>query len=269
MNMRDPGRIGSQRGSGLVELVFSTMLASIVLTGLVGMLIQQHRFYLVTDDAARVSGVLHRMETAVIPEFFPLSPGASDISFVSPDSVQMRVFRGVYAVCDKKLNVDVFLTVRALTGAAAIPPDSALVYSVGTRAGTSDDHWKVVNINSVKADVCPDGTRAWTAMVPDLNGVLSQVPMGAPVRAFRHGSYWLTSDNGQWTLRSDAMGISKIIGGSLAPDTSAAGSVFQFNYLDIDGNPTSVLTDIARIETTTDPLARRRTVSIGLRNFGL
>lgn len=271
----------SEIGAGLVEMLLAMILGTMVLTGLVGMMIQQHRFYMVTDDSARVSNTLHRLETAIAPEFLPLSPGADDVSFAGSDSLVMRAFRGAYAVCDKRLNVDVFLTVRPLTGSAPVSNDSALVYSKGTRASVSDDHWKPVRLKAITADVCPDGTQGWTAVVPALNGVLSQVSIGAPVRAYRRSSYWLTSENGLWTLRTDAIGNSSVIGGSLAPDDSAAASILQFHYYDADGNATATLTDIARIEIVAlalgrvpirpadEPLARQRTVSIGLRNAGM
>ena len=270
-----------ESGSGIVELIFAMILASIILAGLVGMLIQQHRFYLVTDDASRVAGILNRMETALGPEFFPLSPGAQDIIFAGPDSVEMRVFRGVYAVCDRKINTDVFLTLRPLTGSAAILPDSIMVYSKGTRATVSDDHWKVVKIKSVSAGICPDGTAGWVAVVPGLNGVLSQIPDGAPVRAFRHGSYALAQQDGFWEMRTSAWGGSRVIGGRLAPEDSAAASVLQFHYYDADGNPTAVLPQIVRVEVaatalgrvpirpSSNPLSRHSTVSIGLRNAGM
>lgn len=280
--MMQPKRgLGSESGVGLVEMIFAMILASMILAGLVGMLIQQHRFYMIVDDASRVTGILHRMETSLGPEFFPLSPGAQDIIYADPDSVEMRVFRGVYGVCDRKLNVDVFLTVRPLTGSATILPDSVMVYSKGTRATVDDDHWKVVKIKSASAAVCPDGTPGWVAVVPGLNGVLSQIPDGAPVRAFRHGSYSLAKQDGYWTLRTSAFGGSRIVGGRLAPTDSAAASILQFHYYDADGNATSDLTQIVRVEIaafalgqvpvrpTTDPIARHSTVSIGLRNAGL
>lgn len=276
--MKPTRRLRSEGGSGIVELIFAMILASMILAGLVGMLIQQHRFYMVTDDASRVAGVLNRMETALGPEFFPLSPTAQDIVYADPDSVEMRVFRGVYAVCARKINVDVFLTVRPLTGSMPILPDSIMVYSKGTRASVTDDHWKVVKVKSVSTDVCPDGTPGWVAVVPGLNGLLSQIPDGAPIRAFKHGSYALAQQDGFWELRTSAWGGSKVIGGRLAPADSAATSVLQFHYYDADGNATAVLSQIARVEIaatalgqipirpTFDPIARRSTVSIGLRN---
>ena len=271
----------SESGSGIVELIFAMILASIVLAGLVGMLIQQHRFYMIADDASRVAGILNRMETALGPEFFPLSPTAQDIIYAGPDSVDMRVFRGVYAVCDRKINTDVFLTVRPLTGSAAILPDSIMVYSKGTRATVTDDHWKVVKVKSVSTGVCPDGTLGWVAVVPGLNGLLSQIPDGAPVRAFKHGSYALAQQDGFWELKTSAWGGSRVIGGRLAPADSAAASILLFHYYAADGNPTAVLSQIVRVEIaatalgqipvrpSSDPLARHSTVSIGLRNAGL
>ncbi len=266
-------------GGGVAEALIAMTLLTLVLAAMVGVLMQQQRFYLVTGDAANTSGALQRVEMAVAPELMPLSPGGGDVVYADPDSVALRAFRGVHAVCDKGMTSDVFIAVRLLSEGVPLREDSALVYSHGTRATLADDHWKPVRITSVRQDVCPDSTAAWTGVVPDLNAVLAEIPIGAPVRVFQRASYWLTVQDGGWYLMSDALsGSATVVSGPLAPADSSASSVLQFHYLDRDGNPTGTLSDIVRIEVDVAavgtvprrrgdvPMRRDRTVSIKLRN---
>ncbi len=272
-------RARTEFGTGVVEALIAITLLSLVMAAMVGVLLQQQRFYMVTGDAANTSGTLQRLEAAVVTELLPLSPGGGDVVYADPDSVVLRAFRGVYAVCEKKLTTDVFITVRPLSDGVPLRTDSILVFSHGTQASFSDDHWKAVRITSIKKDVCPDSSAAWTATIPDLNGLLSQVPIGAPVRVFQRASYWLTPENNWWVLKTTALsGQPSLVGGPLASTDSTAASVLQFRYLDLNGNPTATLAEIARVEVDVSavgavprqrggvPLRRDRTVSIRLRN---
>lgn len=268
-------------GSSLMEMMIAITVMSLVLAAMVGVLLQQQRFYMVAGDSANTVSVLQRVETAVTAEFMPLNPSGSDIIYAADDSLALRVFRGVYTVCGKRVTTDVFVTVTSLTNARSIPQDSALVYSSGTRPSLADDHWKTVAINSVKKEACPDGTPGWTAVIPDLNGLLSQIPIGAPLRVFHPASYWLSAEDGSWFMKSDANpGGAMRIASRLAPSDSAAASVMRLRYLDVQGVPTATLNEIAQIEIAASavgivpkrrggqPLRREQTVSIALRNAG-
>ncbi len=272
-------RARGEWGTGVVEALIAITLLSLVMAAMVGVLLQQQRFYMVTGDAATTTGTLQRLEAAVVTEMLPLSPGGGDVVYADPDSMVLRAFRGVYAVCDKKITTDVFITVRPLSVGVPLRTDSVLVFSHGTQASFSDDHWKAVGIASVKADVCPDGSAAWTATIPDLNGLLAEVPIGAPVRVFQRASYWLTPQNGSWVLKTTALdGQPSLVGGPLASTDSTAASVLQFRYLDLNGKTTAKPAEIARVEVDVSavgivprrrggvPLRRDRTVSIRLRN---
>ena len=271
----------SDHGGGLVETLIAFTLLAIVLTAMVGVLIQQQRFYLIASDAANTVGTLQRFEEVVTPELMPLNPTAGDIVFADPDSVKARVFRGVYWVCDKRMTTDVQITVRSLTGSLAIPADSALVYSNGTRATMADDHWKPVQVTSVKGDVCPDSTPGWTAVVPGLNGSMAEIPVGAPTRAFQVASYWLSIQNGSWYMKSDALdGSPMVVTGPLAPADSTGASVLSLRYSDRFGKTTATLTEIHKIEIDVSalgmvptkrggaPMNKSRALAVKLRNAG-
>jgi hypothetical protein len=274
-------RVRSLDGGGLVETLIAVTLLSIVLAAMVGVLMQQQRFYLVAGDAATTVSTLQRFEEVVTPELLPLNPAVGDIVYADADSVVLRAFRGVYWLCDKKMVSDAHITVRSLTGTNAIPTDSALIYSNGTKATVADDHWKNVKVTSVKNDVCPDSTPGWTAVVPSLNGSLSEVPVGAPIRALRRASYWLTQQNGSWFMKTDALGgSSMVVSGPLAPADSAGSAVLTLSYRDQYGNTTATLSEIHKIEIDitavgsvplmrgASPLSKDRSLAVMLRNAG-
>jgi hypothetical protein len=274
-------RLRNAVGGGLVETLIAFTLLALVLTAMVGVLIQQQRFYLVTGDAAITVGTLQRFEEVVTPELLPLNPAAGDVTQADPDSVALRAFRGVYFVCDIRMVADAELTVRSLTGGRAIPIDSALVYSNGTKATVADDYWKHVAVTSVSDGTCPDGSAGWTAVVPDLNASLAEVPLGAPVRAFQMASYWLTTQDGSWYMKSDALGGSPmVVSGPLAPADSTGSSILRLKYTDRFGNTTATLSEIHKIEIDVSavgavptkrggpPMSKNRAIAVKLRNAG-
>lgn len=271
----------SQRGAGLVETLVAIVVVSMVLGSMVGVLIQQQRFYMVTGDAANAVNVLTRLETQVKADLLPLSSAGNDVVHADADSLALRAFRGVYAVCQKTLGVNALLTVRSLTNTQPVPADSGLVYSQGTRGTIADDYWQPVDVVSVAAGTCPDGTAGWVAAVAGLGAVYDEIALGAPVRVFKRASYWLAAEDGDWRLKTDALGGGvTTVGGSLAPASEAAESVLRFRYYDDDGNETTTLAEIARIDLETrvdgvvpttrggDPLSKDRTISVKLRNAG-
>ncbi|MGD8869665.1 MAG: hypothetical protein PVI01_18745 [Gemmatimonadales bacterium] len=275
MNMRTK----SESGAGLVEMMIAVMLISVIFAAMIGTAVQQQRFYLIAGDAANAVATLERLETITSADLLPLNGGAGDITYAGPDSVAVRAYRGAYAICAKYATSPVVLTVRPLTEAHAPQPDSGIVYSSGLQPTPADDHWAALLVRSVKADTCPDGSRAYDLAVEGLEGILSEIPVGAPIRLYHRGSYWLTTESGEWSLKTDALlGKSTLVGGPLAPADSAAGSVLTFRYLNRSGSVTTHLDSIATIEidATTlgavatwrsgEPLRKVRTVSIRLRN---
>jgi hypothetical protein len=177
-------------GYSLVEMMIALLVSMVVMAALMGMVIHQQRFYLVANDISETLNDLQRVETVVVPELLPLSPGAGDILFAGDDSIAMRVFRGVYSVCDKLLAPDFAIVVRNITG-NSIPliTDSVFIYSRGTQRGLSDDSWHSVKMSSVNSTTCPDGTPAWRAVIPGLNGVSFQIPVGSPVSSSCRAAY--------------------------------------------------------------------------------
>ncbi|MGD8697914.1 MAG: hypothetical protein PVJ43_01405 [Gemmatimonadales bacterium] len=272
-------RIMDRSGAGLVESMIAITLISVIFAAMVGTAVHQQRFYLVAGDAANAVATLERLETVTSVELLPLNGAAGDITYAGSDSIAVRAYRGAYSICAKYATSPVHVKVRPLTQVLAPQPDSGIVYSSGTQGTLADDHWKPILISSVKADLCPDSTRGYDLEVHGLAGALGEIPIGSPLRLYRHGSYWLTTEGGDWHLKTDALqGTPTLVGGPLAPADSAAGSVLAFRYLNRSGNVTTQLDSIATIEIdavtlgavpsrrTGEPLRKDRTVSIRLRN---
>lgn len=271
-------RITDNRGAGLVEWLVAIAVISVIFGAMIGTAVHQQRFYVVADDAADAVAALERLENVVAAELLPLNGSAGDILFAGSDSITVRTYRGAFFVCAKFATSPVHLTVRSLSGIAP-SPDSAIVYAKGTQGALVDDHWKSVAISSLKQDFCPDSTPGWDLVAHGLNGVLDEVPVGAPMRLFHRGSYWLTVEGKQWYLKTDAVqGKPTVVSGPLAPADSSAGSVLAFRYLNKSGATTAQADSIATIEIDAvaigdvrsrrsgQPLRKDRTMTIRLRN---
>jgi hypothetical protein len=277
--MRKIMRIRDECGAGLVESMIAITLVSVIFAAMVGTAVQQQRFYLVAGDAANAVATLERLETVTAVEMLPLNGAAGDITYAGADSIAVRAYRGAYSICAEFATSPVHVKVRPLTQDYTPQPDSGIVYSSGTQGTLADDHWKPVSISSVKADFCPDSTPGYDMVVHGLAGALNEIPIGAPLRLYHHGSYWLTAEAGRWYLKTDALqGTPTLVGGPMAPADSAAGSVLAFRYLNRSGNVTAQLDSIATIEIDAmtmgavpkwrsgEPLRKDRTMSIRLRN---
>lgn len=236
-------------GYTLIEMMITITVSTVVLASVIGVVIHQQRFYNLAGDINETLGDLKRAESSLVQDLLPVSPGAGDVLYAGEDSFAIRVSRGVFSICDKKQTTDVSITVRSLMGNhLPLLPDSAFVYARGTRPGVSDDYWEPVRLSSVSAGLCPDSTPGWKAIVPALNGITSQVPVGSPVRVFRPASYWLEETADGWYLKTDAThGSPMVVAGPLTPAGGVASSTLRISYLDDEGDPASTAAEIAQI----------------------
>jgi len=239
----------AQSGFSLAETLIAIIVGSLVLASVLVAIVHQQRFYLVVGDITETRRDVEQVDKILAPELLPLNPSVGDIVYAGSDSLRMRVFRGVYSVCDKKLMTDVHLTVRRLTPTGrSFNGDSALVYSRGTLVEMDDDHWKSVKINAIDSGTCSDGATGWTAIVPGLVGLSSQIPIGAPVRVFAYASYWIGQEDGYWVLKSDVLGSPRVLGGRLMPVSESKSDVLSFQYRDDEGDPTSNPNEVVDVQ---------------------
>lgn len=237
-------------GYTMMELLITIIIGGIAISSATSVLLHQQRFYLLADDIAETLDDLGRAEMRLVPELLPLSPAAGDIIFAGSDSIEVRVFRGVFTVCQVSSTSGVAITVRRLTtGALPLNADSALVYVRGTSPSLADDQWIPVRLTSITQGNCPDGTPGYRGQAPALTGLAAQIPVGSPVRVFRHASYWLELRSNGWFVKTDATnGAPMTVAGPLTPPDSAASSTLRFRYLDDEGDPAATTAEIARID---------------------
>ena len=237
-------------GYTIMELLITIIISGIAISSAMSVLLHQQRFYLLADDIAETLDDLGRAEMRLVPELLPLSPAAGDIIFAGSDSIEARMFRGVYTICGISTASGVRVTLRALTkGGPPFNADSALVYLRGTSPALADDQWRPVRLLSIASGTCADGTPGWTTEVPGLGGLSSQIPVGSPVRAFRHASYWLELKSNGWYVKTNATnGAPMMVAGPMTPPDSTGPSTLQFRYFDDEGDPTTTPAEIARID---------------------
>ncbi len=240
---------GGASGFSLAETLISMIVGGLVLASILGALVHQQRFYMVAGDISETRRDVEQVDKVLAPEFLPLNPSAGDITYAASDSMRLRVFRGIYAICHKRVMTDVHVTVRRVTpDGPTLDSDSALVYSRGTQVTLADDHWEPIRFSSVSATICPDSAPGWAAIAHGLNGISSEIPIGAPVRVFSYAHYWLGRENGYWVLKTDALGTPRVLGGPLMPASHPKSSAMQFRYLDEAGNVTTNPSEIVDVE---------------------
>ncbi|UCF19295.1 MAG: hypothetical protein JSU87_15415 [Gemmatimonadota bacterium] len=236
-------------GFSLAETLISMIVGGLVLASILGALVHQQRFYMVAGDISETRRDVDQVDKVLAPELLALNPSAGDITFAASDSMRLRVFRGIFALCDKRVTTDVQVTVRRVTREGPeLDSDSALVYSRGTQVTLADDHWEPVRLGSVSATTCPDSAPGWSAIAHGLSGIGDQIPIGAPVRVFSYANYWLGREAGYWVLKTDALGSARVLGGPLMPASQPKSSALQFRYLDEAGNVTTNPPDIVDVE---------------------
>jgi hypothetical protein len=236
-------------GFSLAETLISMIVGGLVLASILGALVHQQRFYTVAGDISETRRDVEQVDKVLAPEFLPLNPSAGDIAYAASDSMRLRVFRGIFAVCDKRLTTDLHFTVRRVTpDGPPLATDSAFVYSRGTQVTLADDHWEPVRFSSVSGTMCPDSAPGWAAVVHGLSGISDQIPIGAPVRVFDYAHYWLGTEGGYWVLKTDALGTPRVVGGRLMPASEPKADAMQFRYLDEAGNVTTNPPDIVDVE---------------------
>lgn len=269
--------MSERAGFSMVELILSIVVGGLILTAGMTLLVQQRMFYTSAADAAGAISSLNQLELKLAGEFLPINTSAGDLIYADADSMRMRLFRGVYSVCDVSLS-PVALTVKRLTlGGEPIKGDSALVYSQGPTSQFQDDVWKPVRVNTVSDTTCPDNTAAWRLAIHGLNTTeLGQLPAGAPLRVFGWASYWFRSQpDGFYLTRTDYDSNEVVIAGPLRQPGNAS-TPPAFRYFDANGLVTTVPSNVARLEVSAnavrfvvrgkDPTTASRTLTFRFRN---
>jgi prepilin-type N-terminal cleavage/methylation domain-containing protein len=194
------------RGFTLVELVVSLVLGSLVAFAMHGVISAANRFFQELSQRTQVSDRLRTAISAVAGELRELDSSGGDLIAIAPSSVTYRASRSTQFVCQAPSGADSVLTVyRNLSfGLRQVAPgrDSVLVYAERGHARRNDGHWLTSAVTSRTERVCPSGDPGVGLALAGVSGLeLSQVPTGAPLRAYqttrlrlyhdRTGTAWL------------------------------------------------------------------------------
>lgn len=165
---------GHTRGAGGLELVFSIVLGALVMAMGATWILRQQRA--VTDSIVRLetSSVLGRSSRLLARELRSGAPGR-DWAVATPDSIQLRAFRGRALVC-RTTGLDLWVAYR---GDRALDPAKDSVLLLDRDAGWVTAH---VRRSSAAAGTCHGGASSrWT---------LDRAVSGSTVaRVFERGSY--------------------------------------------------------------------------------
>lgn len=247
----------NRTGVTLAELLVALTLTGIVAAGALGLVRHVQDFY--RAEALKIERArTFRIAAAVLPaELRELDAADGDLLAMGPDALTMRAPRQLAALCRAPQfevpPIRATLTLRDVPrfGLRDFDPrsDSLWLYYEGDPATRDDDGWIEASLDSMAADVCPDGEaalRVATALRPSPGQRLAPgtIPAGAPVLGFETATYRLyrSSSDGRWYVGLEIRGDLQPL---LGPVTSAG---LRFSYFDAAGALTTEPARVALIE---------------------
>lgn len=251
----------NRAGFTLVELLIVVVLGGFVLAAVFQVLVSNQRVY--TAQSASVMGqqtVRGAVEllTAEIRELSTIADPAlgSDLLVMESDRIQMRVMRKVAVTCG--INSLDPLEVRAsIMGAAFASGDSVLIHADG--AESPDDYfWARGVISETPATGTPAACGSEVSRrlrIDDISPAIgtTDVDAGSLIRSYETVEYTTVTLDGETYLGRSLGGAMEPVIGPLAPTGG-----LRFDYLDIDGAPTTTPDDVRTIRVTVQTLSGAR-----------
>lgn len=231
------------RGFTLVELLVVMTLGTMIAVALFQVMRFQQRIYREQRATASRHDALRLASSVLALDLLEASGREGDFASLGTDNITIRSPVGFAVVCavdpsNKKLGLfDVSGRVNTTVG------DSLLLYH--------PNGWLVRAIQDVDPQgasslTCPYGAGPSIEMTLRVDGSVTGVPVGAPVRAFRRHTYRLEQDRGSWWLARDDGSGAEILAGPFSGD----GSGLAFAYFTEDGQPTTDPARVARVDLT-------------------
>ena len=236
-------------GFTLIEVLIYLIIGVVIIGSLYQALIGQTRLYSKEREIMDVRTSLRAAAELLAVELRMSSPGDGDIYQVWSDSISVRSTQASGIVCGIAMNGRA-LGLYATSGVF----DSEIADSVMVYTGTGSSGWvvtKVTAATSTPIDSLP--TCAWNSTPPEMTiavdtadgTLLSGLQVGSELRAFRRIRYGTRVIEGRtWLVRGS--GVTADVELLTGPLTADSGMVF--NYFNAQGDTTSVIADIARIE---------------------
>lgn len=240
------GRIRERDGYTVIEMMLVAIVGAVLLLSIYGFLVTQQR--VATIQAAEVDSQQSARAGMDIlaTELRSLSATGGDILLMDDDSISMRVMRNFGIACAVSYS-PTFVTV-ARNGAWFSSLDSVFVYADGDEDVALDDVWIADQAGTVDTTQTCGTQPAQRIPLPGAAAafVADSVRVGAPVRSYEHvsigvGLYGGKQYLGRWGPWSSFLPL-------VGPIDASSGPALRLDYLDIAGNPTTVPTDVYRID---------------------
>lgn len=244
--------MNDRRGFSLVELLIVAVLGSLLLMAAYQVLITNQRAYTIQNTKMEAQQATRAAMDVLFAELREISPAGGDIVDMDDGSLEVRTMRTFGVVCD----VDMSLLAPQLTVVKVAEffedGDSVFVFADNNPDATSDDVWIDARITSIDTTATCSGQDAQRMNFGGqvLTFTNDQVLDGAPVRNFTRFEYGLMTYGGEVYLgrRENSGDWVPLVGPLRDADTGAAG--IDFDYFDVNGNPTTVGTNVRQIVVT-------------------
>ncbi|HUF65466.1 MAG TPA: hypothetical protein VMM17_05760, partial [Gemmatimonadaceae bacterium] len=245
-----------------------SILAVLVLGGMMSVLVRQQRFYSGTADLLEARSQTRQAAGILPTELRAISPVGGDILAMSDTALEFRATVGSSVLCAISGGQVVLPPTNPSRGNVAstwgAPPaagDTVLIFNEGPTTSAMDDGWTEYEIASTTAETgsCPESsglTTAADANNPNLKfavdgGLSPDIRPGSPMRFLRRARYSLyAAPNGYWYLGycspTCGAGGPDPIAGPFMPASDAASGI-RFSYFDVNGAVTATPSAVAQV----------------------
>ena len=242
-------------GFTLMEMLVVLILAMVIVTGVYKLLMGQSRLYMKQNELMDVRTTLRSAASLLAWELRQTSPAGGDLYEINQYWVTLRSIQGTGVVCGKhglQPRVAVWDSKGEFNAAEA---DSALLFAGGAK-GVQDDTWLIVDLTDEWLTGGGDVDCVWDDgmggtvdedFVLEVDGILDEVIIGGPIRAFRKVEYSIYPEGNRWWLGrkvGDAAEYEKLTGPLRPPGDSG----LVFVYYDRSGNETADPAKVALID---------------------
>jgi hypothetical protein len=240
------------------------VLGALVVAASLQILITNQRTY--TAQNAQIQGQQNTRAALDIltAEIREISPAGGDLLYLGPTVMWVRVMRKFGIACGVSLGGTP--TLRLLrVGEAFAKEDSVFVFADNRENIASDDEWIAVQVTQVDTAVGCGTDPATNVSFAGQSGAFAadSVRVGASVRSYVHYVYGLYGlpDGQRYLARWERNGASWSGPTPIVGPLQATGGL-EFTYLDVDGNKTTIATDVRQVAV------RVRTHSVVMNSVG-
>jgi len=235
-----------RRGFTLAELIVVAVVGGFLIAATFEVLITNQRTYTAQNAQIQGTQALRGAADVLSAELREISPAGGDLVSMGSDSIHIRAGRHFGVACAVVTTPAPKLTVFKV-GDWFADDDSVFVFADNDGTTADDDVWITTKVTArdTTASCGPAKAQDLTLGGATAAFAADSVSQGAEVRSFTHYTYGLVQYEGEYFLgRRGANGTTVPLVGPLSSNG------ITFDYLDSDGNSTTVSTDVAQVEIT-------------------